>query len=384
MTKHLAFLALAAAAVAACEQNRGVTNPSAAVSASLQAQRDQNDFGDDNGPHAVYTLTNQVAGNAVAVFTRAADGTLHAAGTIATGGTGTGAGLGSQGAIALSDDGRFLFAVNARSNDVSVLRVGAHGLSLAGRTPSGGTLPISVAVHGNVVYVLNAGGAGNISGFTLGPKGALSAISGSTRALSGTNVGPAQVSFSPDGRSLVVTEKTTSRLDVYAVDERGRAGGLRSVASAGGTPFGFAFALRNLLFVSEAAAPGSASSYILGRDGDPRVVSGVVLTHQGAPCWAVVTNDGRLGFTGNGSGSVSAFTIARDGSIRLLDANGATAVIAGGVNDIALSRDSRYLYVLRTAAVQAIHAFRIERDGHLVPLGPVEGIPTGTRGLAAF
>jgi hypothetical protein len=82
--------------------------------------------------------------------------------------------------------------------------------------------------------------------------------------------------------------------------------------------------------------------------------------------------------------SVSAFTIAPDGSISLLDANGATAVIAGGVNDIALSGDSRYLYALGTGAVPAIHTFRIERDGHLVPLGPVGGIPAGTRGLAAF
>ncbi|HEV2751859.1 MAG TPA: beta-propeller fold lactonase family protein [Gemmatimonadales bacterium] len=382
MSKHLAFIALAAAALAACEQNRGITSPSAAVATPLEAQR-----GDDAplaGPRAVYTLTNQVAGNAVAVFTRAADGTLSPAGTVATGGTGTGAGLGSQGAVALSSDGRWLFAVNAGSNDVSVLRMGAHGLSLASRTASGGTLPISLTVHGNVLYVLNAGGDGNISGFSVGPSGALSAIPGSTQALSGTNVGPADVAFSPDGRSLVVTEKTTGLLDVYDVNDNGVAGGLRSVTSAGGTPFGFAFGIRNLLFVSEAAAPGSASSYILGREGDPQVVSGVVLTHQGAPCWAVVTNDGRFGFTGNGSGSVSAFTIAPNGSISLLDANGATAVIAGGVNDIALSGDSRYLYALGTGAVPGIHTFRIEPDGHLVALGAVAGIPTGTRGLTAF
>jgi len=381
MTKHLAFLALAAAALAACEQNRAVTNPAASLETPLEAQRAD---GALDGQRAVYTLTNQVAGNAVAVFDRAADGTLTAAGTIATGGTGTGGGLGSQGAVAVSDDGRRLFAVNAGSNDVSVFSVGPAGLSLASRTASGGTLPISLTVHGDVLYVLNAGGDGNISGFTVGTSGGLTPIHGSTRSFSGTNVGPAQVSFSPDGRQLVVTEKTTNLLDVFPVNARGVTGERTSVASAGGTPFGFAFGPRNLVFVSEAAAPGSASSYLLGRGGDLRVVSGAVLTHRGAPCWAVVTEDGRFGYTGNGSGSVSGFAIARDGSISLVDADGATAVVIGGVNDIALSKNSRYLYVLQTGGPQAIHAFRIQADGHLTPLGPIAGLPAGTRGLAAF
>jgi 6-phosphogluconolactonase len=377
MTKHVALLALATAALAACEQTRSATAPAASIATALDAQRAADAAG---GLRAVYTLTNQVAGNAVAVFNRAADGTLTAAGTVATGGTGTGAGLGSQGAVALSDDGQLLFAVNAGSNDVSVFTVGSAGLSLASVTPSGGTLPISLAVHGQVLYVLNAGGNGNISGFSVGTGGTLAPITGSTQPLSGTNVGPAEVAFSPDGRRLVVTEKNTNLLDVYAVDANGAASGRISVASAGGTPFGFSFGLRNELFVSEAT--GSASSYVLG-GGPLSLVSGAVSNHQGAPCWAVVTNDGRLGFTGNGAGSVSAFTIAPDGSISLVDASGASAVISGGVNDIALSGNSGYLYVLQTGGVQAIHAFRIQSDGHLVALGPVTGLPTGTRGLAA-
>src|SRR5437588_6311915 len=134
MRTHLAVIALAAAALAACEQNRGVTDPAAAaVETSLQA-RHAEELGDGrDGARAVYTLTNQVAGNGVAVFTRAADGTLSAAGRVATGGTGTGAGLGSQGAVALSDDGRWLFAVNAGSHDVSVFSVRASVPSAARR-----------------------------------------------------------------------------------------------------------------------------------------------------------------------------------------------------------------------------------------------------------
>ena len=97
-----------------------------------------------------------------------------------------------------------------------------------------------------------------------------------------------------------------------------------------------------------------------------------------------MTDDGRFGYTGNGSGSVSAFAIAPSGAISLVDADGATALVSGGVNDIALSGNSRYLYVLGTGATPAIHAFRIEADGHLNPLGPIGGLPAGTRGLAAF
>src|SRR6059058_1237400 len=377
MNTRLAVLALATAALAACEPNPSVTGPAAA----LQAARAADVSAAVSDPGAVYTLTNQVGGNAVAVFARGADGRLTAAGTVSTGGTGTGASLGSQSAVTLSDDGRWLFAVNAGSNDVSVFSVSpGGGLALASRTASGGTLPISLTVHGNVLYVLNAGGTGNISGLAVGTSGALTAIAGATLPLSGSNVGPAQVSFSPDGHRLVVTEKNTNQLDVYAVDANGAASGRASVASAGGTPFGFAFGHRNDVFVSDAT--GSASSYVLDA-GNLSLVSGAVLTHRGAPCWAVVTDDGRFGYTGNGSGSVSALGIAPSGAIRLVDADGATAVVSGGVNDIALSGNSRYLYVLGTGATPAIYAFRLEADGHLVALGPVAGLPGGTRGLAA-
>ncbi len=366
---------LALVAIAACSpDSKSVTGLAADRAVQIEA----------SAQGAVYTITNQVAGNAVAVFARAADGTLTPAGSFATGGTGTGPGLGSQGAVTLSDDGRLLFAVNAGSNDVSVFQVGPQELSLLSRTPSGGTLPISVTVSRNLVYVLNAGGAGNITGFTVGSTGGLTPIAGSTKSFSTATAGPAQVSFSPSGGQLVVTEKGTSLIDVYPVDEDGVVGERTSHMSAGGTPFGFAFGPRNLLFVSEAAAPGSASSYTLTRAGSVQLVSGVVLTHQSAPCWAVVTENGRFGYTGNGSGSVSGFRIAPDGTTRLLDADGATAVVSGGLNDIALSGNGRYLYALGTGSIPAIYAFRIQNDGHLVALGAIGGLPAGTRGLAAF
>ena len=377
MNRIVALSTLGLALVAACSQDHNVTGLAADRAAGLNASAVASTA---DAPGAVYALTNQASGNAVAIFARGADGSLNWSSSVSTGGTGAGSGLGSQGAVALSDDGRWLFAVNAGSNDVSAFEVTASGLSLTSRVGSGGQRPISLTVHGGVLYVLNAGGDGNISGFNIGSEGELAAIPGSTRALSGTNVGPAQVAFSPNGAWLVVTEKTTNRLDVYTVDGAGIASAATSTASAGGTPFGFSFGHRDELFVSEAA--GSASSYVIASDGSVTVASGAVLTHQGAPCWAVVTKNGKFGYTANAQGgSISGFAVANDGSISLIDADGRTAVVGGGNIDLALSGNSRYLYQLN--GDRSISGFRIEADGHLTAAGRTVTLPASTVGLVA-
>ena len=375
MNKIMAVGALTLVALGGCAQDHNVTGLAADRALELNASA----VAAADAPGAVYALANVAGGNAVAMYSRGADGRLSWSGSVSTGGAGTGASLGSQGALALSDDGRWLFAVNAGSNDVSAFRVTPRGIELTGRVASGGIRPISVTVHGDVLYVLNAGGDGNISGFRVGNDGALAPLAGSTRPLSGSGVGPAQVSFSPTGAWLVVTEKTTNRLDIYAVGSDGLVSGVNTAASAGGTPFGFAFGHRDELFVSEAA--GSASSYIVGTAG-LTVASGAVLTHQGAPCWAVVTENGRYGYTANAQGgSISGFAIASDGSINLIDGDGRTAVVGGGNIDLAVSGNSRYLYQLN--GNRSISGFRIEADGHLTAAGNVAGLPASTVGLVA-
>src|SRR3989475_8867660 len=184
MNRIVALSTLGLALVAACSQDHNVTGLAADRAAGLNASAVALTA---DAPGAVYALTNQASGNAVAIFDRGADGSLSWSSNMATGGTGAGSGLGSQGALALSDDGRWLFAVNAGSNDVSAFQVTASGLSLTSRVGSGGARPISLTVHGGVLYVLNAGDDGNVSGFRVGTDGALSPIPGSTRALSGTN-----------------------------------------------------------------------------------------------------------------------------------------------------------------------------------------------------
>jgi hypothetical protein len=162
-----------------------------------------------NSPGSVYTLSNAAGTNRVLAFSRTAKGDLSPAGTYVTGGQGIGATLGSQGALALTDDGRWLLAVNAGSNELSVFAVHNDALTLTDIVPSGGQRPISVTVAHNLIYVLNAGGASgssdNISGFYLSLDGQLHALPDSTRALSGANVGPAQISFGLRGDVLIVT-----------------------------------------------------------------------------------------------------------------------------------------------------------------------------------
>ena len=152
--------------------------------------------GDDEG--AIFALTNATAGNSVVVYARDEDGSLSPAGTYASGGNGTGAGLGSQGAVIVGEDHRFLFAVNAGSNSISSFRIRRGTLQLLDTVPSGGIMPTSLAVRGGLLYVLNAGVPNNVVGFRVSPRGHLTQIAGSARPLSGASTSPAQVGFNDD------------------------------------------------------------------------------------------------------------------------------------------------------------------------------------------
>jgi 6-phosphogluconolactonase len=340
----------------------------------------RNDF-----PGAVYTMTNSAGGNEVLVFSRSADGSLIPAGAFATNGLGTGGGLGNQGGLILTPDNQWLFVVNAGSNTISVFNVKPDDLVFIGAFDSGGSRPISLTVDGNLLYVLNAGGAvgaeDNITGFIIEPDGVLQALEGSTQPLSGTNTSPAQIEFSTDGNVLVVTEKATSIIDTYGVDDDGLARPPNFFGSAGIVPFGFSFGKRNRLHVSEAGT-NSASSYQVYPDGSLEVISAAVPTGQTGVCWLVITKNGRYAYTTNaGTGNISGFNIDRDGTISLLDQDGVTAEAAFGVIDEAFSNNSRYLYALSSAAT-TIFGFQVGSDGGLTLVDEIN-LQTGANGLAA-
>ena len=330
---------------------------------------------------AVYTATNKVTGNEVLMFDRDAKGALTYVNAFSTGGNGSGDSLGNQGGVVSTNDGRFVLVVNAGSNDVSVLESTKNGLVLRDREPSGGIRPISVTVNRRLVYVLNAGDPNSVVGFRLSRDGDLTMIADSERGLSAASAGPAQVELSPDGDSLIVTEKATNKVDIFHVEGDGLLGASFSYASSGQTPFGFAFGKRDQFFVSEAfggAANASAiSSYQVTGDATLGVISPSVPTTETAACWVVVSGDGKYLYTTNaGSGTVSGYSIRHDGAIALIDANGETGTTGPGVSDVALSDNGRYLYALRSGAA-VIVSFRVEHHGGLTLLGSTT-IPSGS------
>ena len=200
---------------------------------------------------SVYTLTNSAAGNAVAVFARADDGSLTPAGTVATGGLGTGAGLGSQGSIIVS--GHKLFAVNAGSNSISYFRLRHDGLELGRRRPSGGIQPTSLTVHDHVLYVLNAGGGGNITGSPWTTTG--SRLSPARRGRSAP-AAPARrrCRSRRTARRSWSPRRRRARRHVRGGRARHRRRADRERA-AGNTPFGFDFDKRGDVLTSEPRAP---------------------------------------------------------------------------------------------------------------------------------
>ncbi len=341
---------------------------------------------------AVYTETNLSNGNAVVVFNRTQDGRLFSVniGAFPTGGRGTGTQLGSQGALAIDDANQFLFAVNAGSDNISVFKIVEQGLVLQGVYSSNGRNPISLTVKHNVLYVLNDGGAvgasDTVAGFAVDDHGNLTSLVSGLH-LSAASVGPAEISFNPDGNLLVVTEKGTNNIDVFIVDHNGVASGPTITASAGETPYGFAFGKRNQVFISDAAGgssgAGAVSSYAALANGILQTITAMSPDNQTAPCWVVLTADGGYAYTTNtGSGSVSSYAVGFDGSLRLLNSAAANTGSQSSPVDAAISNDSRFLYVL-TPGTNNVQGFSIGLDGSLTPLSLVATVLPASSGLVA-
>ena len=333
----------------------------------------------------VYVQTNDAERNEVIAFDRSGDGRLSSLGSFDTGGRGTGKPhLASQSSVVLSDDGSWLLIANAGSDELSLFAVEPDGLRLAGRVSSGGSAPTSVAVHGELVYVLNNGTPG-IGGFTLA-DGGLSPIDESTREL-GADADPAQIAFSPDGRTIVVTERGTNSITAFPVDDRGLAAEPETIRSSGATPYGFDFANGSVV-VTEAfggeIGKAAASSYSLAGPARLEPVSASVADTRSEVCWAVATRDGRFVYVTNfGDGTISSYALREGGALELLEAvAGSTRYGSPGVRDEGLSRDGRFLYAI-DADAQRVFGWSVGDDGRLELVGEFEGVPATVAGLAA-
>jgi 6-phosphogluconolactonase len=317
-------------------------------------------FGHHRPPVVVghaYVDDNTAGSNTVAGFEQHADGSLTAipGSPFPAGGAGSGAGLASQGAIQLSSDGRYLLAVDAASNQISVLRLGFAGVPQPAGPPvsSGGSDPVSIAVSGNLVYVANAGaGEPNVTGFRLGWNGVLYPLPNSTVSLPAGS-GPDDVLFDPTGQRLVVPLVNSSTIESFRVGWDGRliAAPGSPFAAQGPGPFGSEFRPTDpsQLFVSNAhggEGNGTVSAFAVSHSGELTSIGASPFADlQTAPCWLEISRDGRFLFTVNtGSGQISSYAIDPDGSLVLIGSTPFGAVGAGAV-DARLSPDGRTLLV---------------------------------------
>lgn len=356
--------------------------------AATQQRADRPQGGSPAGE--VFTATDAVSGNAIVVYDRSTDGTLHAAGTYQTGGLGgalTGSvvdHLASQGSLAYDRGRGLLYAVNAGSNTITVFSVAGDRLIRRQVISSGGTFPVSIAVHGNLLYVLNARDGGSVQGFAR-VGDALLRVPGWHRGL-GLDPAqapefthtPGQVAFTPDGSKLVVTTKGNgSDIDVFAV---GPLGGLsaRPVVNAdpGNVAFAVSFDAGGHLVVAEAGS-NAVATFTINHDGTVTLADRAA-TGQAATCWIV--RDGSAFFASNaGSGTLSGYGDDGRGALQPL---GTTATDAGTV-DAAVSPDGQYLYA-QAGAAGIVDEYRVNPGGSLTAIGSVT-VPgaVGGEGIAA-
>jgi DNA-binding beta-propeller fold protein YncE len=348
-------------------------------------------FGYGGASHAVFVQTDNTAGNQVIAYHRAPDGALTKAGSYATGGLGgILAGsvvdhLASQGSLSYDPSHALLFAVNAGSDTVSVFAASGDRLALRQVVGSGGSFPVSVAVRGDLVYVLNALGGGRLQGYrVLGSF--LVPIPGSGRALGldptaspqFTNT-PGQVAFTPDGSQLIVTTKANgSDIDVFGVRFDGRLSAAPVVNSEPGTvPFSISFDAYGHLVIAE-AGPNALATFSLADSGSVSLIDAVP-TGQSATC--CVAPAGSFLFAGNaGSAAESEFAPAPSGQLTLLGAQGTDP----GTVDASAAAGGRFLYV-QAGAAGMVDEFGVGAGGSLTPIGSVT-VPgaVGGEGIVAF
>jgi 6-phosphogluconolactonase (cycloisomerase 2 family) len=335
---------------------------------------------------SVFVQTNSADGNSVRAFARADDGSLTSAGTFATGGLGSATlhnptdPLASQGSLVADRAHGELLAVNAGSDTLT--RFSVHGTSLQREQviSTGGQFPVSIAVSGRNVYVLNAGGDGSVSGFRR-TGGGLRAIPGSVRplGLDGSTppnflASPAQIGITPDGDRLVVSTKTYGTVDVYAIGANGKPSAAPTVTSTGPVPFPFVFDPAGRIVLGDAS--GVLSTWSFAADGTLLPVAQAPSNGQVALCWLAEVG-GFLYTTNTGSSTVTGYDEAADGTLTLLDADGVTATTDAGPIDLAGTEDGRFLYELNGAAGTA-GIYAVGPDGGLTRTGTVTGLPVNS------
>ena len=265
-------------------------------------------------------MTNDPDDNAVLAYQRAADGTWKFLNTFATGGWGSGGAidpLQSQNSLLLNADHSELFAVNPGSGDISTFAVRSGGrLALIDRTPSGGGFPVALARRGSLLYVLNSGGAGSVSGFRIGSSGHLVPLEGACHLLSATSAGGASLDIRPDGQVLAVTERITGQIDTFTLGPKGDVTDFLSQPYKTQSPFSLTFTAQGYLLDTETFGGGTnasaVSSFYAPVAAPVQTITASAHLNATGACWDVVTKNGRYAYISNpgaGSGTISTVQI---------------------------------------------------------------------------
>jgi 6-phosphogluconolactonase (cycloisomerase 2 family) len=343
----------------------------------------------------VFVMTNDADQNEVIAYQRSYDGSFHESNRYATGGRGTGGvndPLEAQGSLTLSPDHSLLFAVNAGSGTLSVFSVHQSTLFLADKVATGGSQPVSVAQWQNLVYVLNSGGAGSVTGFRLANNGRLQPIKNATVFLSANATGGASLSISPNGQFVAVVERLANAIDTFHINSDGTLGALVSTPSPGAGAFSGRFAPDGKLIVSETGPAvgtnaSAVSSYSILANGKISAISQSVPTFGSANCWNAFTPGGTIVYVSNaGTSNLSGFTLGQSGALTPLADTIVGSNPEGSTNlDIAVSGDGKYLFTLNDA-LGTIGVFAIQKDGTLTSDSEITGLPkaTGFNGIAAL
>jgi 6-phosphogluconolactonase (cycloisomerase 2 family) len=336
----------------------------------------------------VFSQSNNPGANSVYVFKRnRTTGKLSLYQAIRTGGKGT-AGqqpfglpvVDSADSIVLSPNHKLLFVVNDGDNTVTSFKVGPGGITRSDLVTSGGALPISLAVHKNVLYVLN-GVTGSVMGYHFNAKGKLTPITKSAQALSvpGPDGVAADIGFTPNGKWLVVTMRylpltngtsgQNGKIDLFPVHKNGSIGKAIDNTAATPTPFGFRFTSNGIMVDTSAGRVnttnnepppipdptqinGSTQTYSVGSNGKLTPISNAPSGGRAA-CWVVITKDNRFAFvtntlsasppdTGTGKNGLARYSIAKNGALSFL---GNVNTGPGTPSDVGLSPDGKYLYM---------------------------------------
>ncbi len=347
-------------------------------------------------PGAVFAATNGVNRNEIVMYKRLKNGRLQWIGKFDTGGRGEGGindPLQSQNSLVLTPDHAFLLAVNAGSSTISVFRVLDDGLVLVDVQPSLGGNPVSIALHDDLVYVVNFGGIYHTAGFRMKPWGELTPIRNSRMPLSTLDTNPSTAAFSADGSQLIVSERQTNIVDVFTVASDGSLSNIVSNKFTSTEPFGLQVDPSGVLLVTSTA--GSLTSYNVNEDNTLSVITANSPTSGGATCW-VVNYGGQAWVTNTTTSTLSAFTLKPGGVLVPLGVV-ATQSPTGPTLfppvkpptsfplDLALSSDGNYLYAVFSALGQIVE-YKTGDNGKLTEIGAVSPYPaqTGVEGLAAY